>query len=97
MIRGACRAYDPVLFDTDYPPPGDRGAMSAARRRRNDAKRVCLDDCPVLTECLRYALTHGEGYGIWGGTAPEDRDGIRRSPDRLALVLGVSPEESGSA
>jgi WhiB family redox-sensing transcriptional regulator len=90
MTQGACRSFDPVLFDTDRPPPGDRLAVVAARRRRRMAKRVCHDGCPVLTDCLRYALTHGENYGIWGGTSPEDREGILRSPRRrgqLARIL----------
>ncbi len=30
------------------------------------AKRIC-HDCPAKDDCLTYALTMGEMYGIWGG------------------------------
>lgn len=36
------------------------------------AMRVCRR-CPVQAECLEWALTHDERYGIWGGTLPSQR------------------------
>ncbi|KAA8817839.1 WhiB family transcriptional regulator [Bifidobacterium callitrichos] len=32
------------------------------------AKSRCRD-CPVIDQCLRYALDHNEIYGVWGGMA----------------------------
>ena len=36
--------------------------------------------CPVLKQCLEYALRHPEytEYGIWGGTTPPQRRRILR-------------------
>jgi hypothetical protein len=35
--------------------------------------------CPVLGECLTYALRN-EMYGIWGGTSPSERQTLRSVP-----------------
>jgi WhiB family redox-sensing transcriptional regulator len=37
-----------------------------------EAKRVCRN-CTVTAECLEYALTHHEGYGVWGGLSEVER------------------------
>lgn len=36
------------------------------------AKRYCNTICPVVTECLHYAIIHDE-EGVWGGTTTEER------------------------
>ena len=36
------------------------------------AKRVCAA-CTVRTECLEYALTHDERFGVWGGKSERER------------------------
>lgn len=41
------------------------------------ARAVC-HRCPVRLDCLEHALTHGEPYGMWGGTTPDERRAIRR-------------------
>jgi len=48
------------------------------------AKRICLT-CPVLGDCLDYAL-HAEPqvYGIWGGTTETQRHKLRRQARREA-------------
>jgi len=55
-----CRQTDPELF---FPGKGESC---------EPAKRVC-GRCPVLAECLRHALDHGENDGVWGGTSPRQR------------------------
>lgn len=42
-----------------------------------EAKKIC-SLCTVREECLEYALTHGERYGIWGGMSERDRRQIAR-------------------
>jgi WhiB family redox-sensing transcriptional regulator len=42
--------------------------------------------CQVQRECLEFALVHGQVYGIWGGTTPEDRQRDRRRKRRAAAT-----------
>lgn len=37
---------------------------------------VC-NRCPVIAECLTYALENDEQHGVWGGTTANDRRRIR--------------------
>ena len=39
------------------------------------AQAVCAT-CPVAQQCLEYALTVGEDFGIWGGKTARDRRSI---------------------
>lgn len=68
MNDAACAQTDPEAF---FPNPG---APNKA------AKQVCAS-CPVTGECLGYALTHDERFGIWGGTSDTERRHLRRHPD----------------
>lgn len=47
------------------------------------AKRVC-SSCPVESECLLFALTNGERWGVWGGTTPEEREDMRADIEELS-------------
>jgi WhiB family transcriptional regulator, redox-sensing transcriptional regulator len=60
-----CLGVDPDLF---FP---ERGAST------REAKGVCRG-CEVRTECLEYALDHGEKFGIWGGLSERERRRVRR-------------------
>ena len=65
--RGLCRTAD----------PDDLFVEGAAQNR---AKILC-SGCPVLTECLAYALDHRIEHGVWGGmTERERRALLRRRP-----------------
>lgn len=68
--RGACRDSDPELFF-----PVTEVGPSAAQLVR--AKAVC-GRCPVRAECLEFALSSGQDFGIWGGTTRDERRLIRR-------------------
>src|SRR5690606_26612296 len=63
----ACLGVDPDLF---FPPQG--GATNGA-----EAKQIC-GGCPVQAECLDYAVTTAQKYGIWGGTNERERREIRK-------------------
>nr|WP_170977757.1 WhiB family transcriptional regulator [Blastococcus sp. CCUG 61487] len=41
-----------------------------------EAKRVCAG-CVVRTECLEFALSNDERFGIWGGLSERERRRIR--------------------
>ena len=45
-------------------------------------KRICVD-CPVMDACLEWGLAM-ERYGVWGGTTPFERFGIRK---RLNIMV----------
>ena len=61
-----CLGVDPDLF---FP---ERGAST------REAKEVCRG-CVVREDCLEYALTNGEKFGIWGGMSERERRRLRRA------------------
>lgn len=63
MEYAACRQVDAELW---FP---ELGSSAIA------AKRIC-QQCPVLEQCLAYALDHHE-KGIWGGTSEKQRQKLR--------------------
>jgi len=75
---GACQSADPDLF---FP----NSSSGPGERQIAKAKMICAG-CQVRRECLDYALTHGQVYGIWGGTTPEDRQRDRRRRRRAAAA-----------
>jgi WhiB family redox-sensing transcriptional regulator len=40
------------------------------------AKAVCAE-CPIVKQCLEYALDLGDMEGIWGGKSPKERAKLR--------------------
>ena len=70
----ACRDTDTEAFFA-VTPGGSRHDHEEAARDRASAKRVCRV-CPVATECLEWAVKHGE-HGVWGGTDENDRRRMR--------------------
>ena len=71
--KAACRDIDPELF---FP----EGTAGPARNQIDQAKRVC-QSCGVQVPCLRFALWHGLGFGVWGGATGEERRFIPRPVD----------------
>ena len=55
-----CAQTDPEVFHPD------KGGST------RDAKKVCAK-CPVQTECLDWALTTNEHFGVWGGLSERER------------------------
>jgi len=70
QVRAACRGNDTANF---YHPENERGPSRTRREMR--AKAVC-STCPVIENCLRWALAAREPYGVWGGTSAEEREAI---------------------
>jgi WhiB family redox-sensing transcriptional regulator len=63
--QAGCREADPRLF---FPAPGGG---------RDVIERYCRA-CPVVGDCLEYALACGASTtGIWGATTERDRERIR--------------------
>ncbi len=62
----ACQGVSADLF---YPEKGGS---------TREAKAVC-HSCPVRLQCLDFALSTGERFGIWGGTSEPERRMLRRA------------------
>lgn len=56
---------------------GDKPFFSDDPALTKKAQRICLR-CPVIIECLRYALDDRDLVGVFGGTTEKDRRLIRR-------------------
>ena len=61
---GACRDMDPALF---FPVSSVGSNIDWA-----PALNACAE-CPVVEQCLDYALRTDQRFGVWGGTRPNDR------------------------
>ena len=77
----ACAGVDTEFF---YPAkdkfePGEAALL----------KRICVD-CPVKQACLEWGVTM-ERYGVWGGTTPFERWGIRK---RLGIMVADPQQNS---
>lgn len=66
MADGNCANQPPSMFF-----PSDGVGVDVARR-------VC-DGCPVLSECLEYALENRIDHGVWGGTSERERRRIQKA------------------
>jgi WhiB family redox-sensing transcriptional regulator len=63
-LDALCAETDPEAF---FPEKGGS---------TREAKRVCVG-CDVRSECLEYALSNDERFGIWGGLSERERRRIR--------------------
>ncbi|MFJ5531126.1 WhiB family transcriptional regulator [Streptomyces sp. NPDC093261] len=67
----ACEGEDPDLF---FPV----GTTGPALEETAAAKRIC-GRCPVIGECLDWALRSGQTAGVWGGTGEKERAELLRT------------------
>ena len=63
--QALCAETDPEAF---FPEKGGS---------TREAKKICTG-CEVRTECLEYALSNDERFGIWGGLSERERRRVRR-------------------
>ncbi|MEV6028470.1 WhiB family transcriptional regulator [Streptomyces sp. NPDC052036] len=68
--RAECLRADPDLFF----PISNSGLTL---RQIDEAKAVC-GRCPVVEQCLGWAVRTGQVEGIWGGTTEGERRALRR-------------------
>lgn len=68
--RAKCRGVDPELF---FPV----GTSGPAQLQIGEAKAVCRR-CPVVSECLAWALESGQDDGVWGGLDETERRKLKR-------------------
>jgi WhiB family transcriptional regulator, redox-sensing transcriptional regulator len=77
--RAICRDEDPELFF----PIGNTGP---ALLQIEQAKSVCRR-CPVMQECLAWALEGGQDAGVWGGLSEDERRALKRRNARARARL----------
>lgn len=74
--RALCREVDGEIF---YPEKG--GTVEPA-------KAVCRN-CDVRRECLEYALSRNEEFGVWGGLSERERRALKQRKTRGASVQPI--------
>jgi WhiB family redox-sensing transcriptional regulator len=79
LDRAACLGHDPELF---FPV----SAVGPGQAHTEDAKRVCRT-CPVLAECLEWAITGAVPFGVLGGLSEDERRALSRGTRRRASLL----------
>jgi WhiB family transcriptional regulator, redox-sensing transcriptional regulator len=77
-----CRDEDPELFF----PIGEEHTSNKAptgpvQAQQAEAKTVCRR-CPVVTDCLAWAIESGQDFGVWGASTPEERRAFKRRSAR---------------
>ena len=48
----------------------------------NDAVKICAE-CPLVQECLAFALTEQIQFGVWGGLNEQNRKELLRKRNRM--------------
>jgi WhiB family transcriptional regulator, redox-sensing transcriptional regulator len=76
---GAC--HDGVSWIHFYSADGERPAEKAEREAR--AKAICAG-CEVRSDCLDFALSRLDKFGVWGGLTEDERASSRRQELRRA-------------
>jgi WhiB family redox-sensing transcriptional regulator len=66
----ACKDVDPNLF---FPV----GVTGPAIPQIAAAKSIC-DECSVQRDCLEFAITTNQEFGVWGGMTEDERRVLRR-------------------
>ncbi len=72
--KAACLTVDPELFF----PVGNTGP---ALDQIEKAKQVCAQ-CPVVENCLQYAIESNQDSGVWGGLSEDERRALKRRAAR---------------
>lgn len=72
--RAACLRVDPDLFF----PIGNSGPTL---EQIDEARAVC-GRCPVVEQCLDWAMEVGQVEGIWGGMTESERRAMKRREAR---------------
>ena len=72
MADGKCRNYPAEVF---FP----RDGVGVIR-----AQKICAT-CPVVKECLEFALANHVDHGVWGAKSERERRRVARSRRRQTL------------
>lgn len=80
MGRASCSGKSPDVF---FPSDGVGVLL---------AQKICAD-CPVIDECLEYALANHISHGVWGGASERQRRRLqrRRQQERVQRSVEERP------
>ena len=94
--HAACRG---MMVDPDKPnffiPRGDQVGML------KKVRKVC-EGCPVIDDCLEFAIRMDIEQGVWGGKSARERKAIRRQrglgrgEDTWRIDLGVATSRAAA-
>jgi hypothetical protein len=85
--NAACRNADDleIFFPIGHSP--------SAIAQEAEAKKFC-NQCPVIQQCLQWALDTGQETGVWGGLSEDERRAMKRKVlERLDQPAVDSAEE----
>lgn len=87
MKQAACRPPEGESEAHIWFPEGERGkGRTLLKAEREQAKQCAAMECPVIAECLYYAVTAVPRIrtGVWGGMGSQDREvyAIQYNKDR---------------
>ncbi len=84
----ACRGVNTELF---FPVDHDSPAVEQVAR----AKAICAR-CPVIDDCLDFALRSPQVHGIWGGETAEERRAGQRYRNSVRRVGNIASAQAAS-
>jgi len=75
MEEAACRGQEDLMLGPEFEDDTSRRSAAYFEEeavRIAEAKQVCAR-CPVVTDCLRFALEEEPSDGVWGGLTFDER------------------------
>lgn len=84
MADGLCGTVDPELW---FP--------SHEHQTTHIAKALC-HTCPVVAQCLEFALADTTLEGIWAGTTPRERSRLRGPRPAVTRIVTATPKPQGA-
>lgn len=77
MTGAACSPEDTAIFF----PEGNN-----IYKATKEAKQLC-SGCPIINDCLDFAITNKEEWGIWGGATTKERVHLSRHPNQKSVYV----------
>lgn len=74
--QSACLGADPEWWFPHNSEGTKKSSGHTANTRK--AKKICME-CPVRIDCLEYAMSTGQYWGIWGGFDFDERTQLRKT------------------
>jgi len=65
-----CRYNGHLFFPEEFT---EQGTQTREQRLATKLAKQMCGRCPIQKECLDYAMTANEEFGIWGGTTRYER------------------------